>query len=224
MGSRMSTDDGKRIQNLEDELKAIEDRKRRQNLEDDRKRRQNLEDELKTMERSLRVTANSHYISSEHYTYWDVKLQYVSYLAGALGTTAGVSSKLAWKIIVIKYPRLAPIVAASSATISLFALIVNIPRLPNSPSTLQQLHFKSGIECQYLEKRVRFFAKTDVWNSNVPWTTLASRYENLLQEKKEVNSRIQSEKWAYRAALEKLENREKEKRQKEKELQAETLG
>ena len=68
---------------------------------------------------------------------------------------------------------------------------------------------------------MRFFAKTDVWNSRVPWTRLASRYENLLQEKRDVNSRIQSEEWAYRAALEKIEKREREKRQKEKELQVE---
>ena len=45
----------------------------------------------------------------------------------------------------------------------------------------------------------------------MPWTTLASRYENLLKEKKEVNSKIQSEGWAYRAALEKIEKRKDRK-------------
>lgn len=34
-----------------------------------------------------------------------------------------------------------------------------------------------------------------------------------------MNSRIQSQAWAYRAALEKIDKREKEKKQKEKELQ-----
>ena len=178
---------------------------------EDRKRRQNLEDELRRMQRSLRVTATAHYISSQYYSYWDMKLQYVSYLAGALGTTAGVSSKLAWKTIAVKYPRLAPILAASSVTMSLFAVIENIPSLPKAPGTLQQLHFKSGIECQHLEKRVRFFAKTSVWNCRVPWRELASRYENLLQEKKEVNSKVPTVEWAYRAALEKIEKRKKEK-------------
>ena len=65
---------------------------------------------------------------------------------------------------------------------------------------------------------MRFFAKTDVWNANIPWTTLASRYENLLKEKKEVNSRVQSHAWAYQAALKKIEMRRKEKElQEEKE-------
>jgi len=53
--------------------------------------------------------------------------------------------------------------------------------------------------------------------------TLASRYENLLKEKKEVNGRVQTDEGAYRAALKKIENRDKEKRQKEQELQTDTL-
>ena len=186
---------------------------------EERERRQKLEDELIKMENSLHVTATAHYRSSEYYSDWDVKLQYASYLSGALGTTGSVLSKLAWKTIVEKYPRFAPIFAATSAVMSVFAVVVNIPRLPNSPGTLHQLHFRSGIECQHLRKRVSFFAKTDTWNTSVPWTTLASRYENLLKEKKEVNTRIQSQAWAYRAALEKIDKREKEKKQKEKESQ-----
>ena len=43
----------------------------------------------------------------------------------------------------------------------------------------------------------------------MPWNILVSGYENLLKEKKEVNSRIQSEVWAYRAALTQEENERK---------------
>jgi len=191
--------------------------------EEDRMRRQNLEDELKKMQNSLKVTATSHYLSSRYYKNLDVKLQYASIITGALGTTGGVLSKLAWKLIVAKNPRFAPILATASATSLLFTVVVNIPHVPNSPGTLHQLHFRSGIECQYLEKQVQFFAKSDVWNSDMPWTTLASRYENLLKEKKEINGRVQTDEWAYRAALKKIENRENEKRQKEQELQTKTL-
>jgi len=182
---------------------------------EDRRRRQNLEDELKKMEHSLRVTATAHYKSAEWYDGLDMKIQLLCYSAGAFGTTGMGASKLAWKRIVERYPRFAPVFAATSATSFLFAIVVGFRAVPNSPGTLHQLHFRSGIECQYLQRRVRFFAKTDVWNTSVPWTTLASRYENLLKEKKEVNSKIQSEGWAYRAALEKIEKRDKEKRQKE---------
>ena len=186
-------------------------------LEEERKKRQRLDQQVRKMQRSLRVTATAHYISSEHYRKWNHRLQYTSYLTGVLGTTGTVSSTLAWKMIVAKYPRLALILGSASATSVVFTFIANF-RLPNSPANLHQLHFKSGIECQYLEKRVQFFAESDVWNSSVPWTTLASNYENLLKTKKEVNSRIQTEEWAYRAALEKIENREKEKREKENEF------
>ena len=191
--------------------------------EEDRIRRQNLEDELKTMQYSLKVTACCHYLSSSYYRNLDVKVQHASFITGALGTTGSVLSKLAWKMIVAKNPRFAPILAAASATSLLFTVVVNIPHVPNSPATLHQLHFRSGIECQYLEKQVQFFAKSDVWNSDMPWTTLASRYENLLKEKKEVNGRVQTDEGAYRAALKKIESRDKEKRQKEQELQTETL-
>ena len=135
---------------------------------EERERRQKLEYELNKMENSLHVTATAHYKSSEFYSEWDLKLQYASYLSGALGTTGSVMSKISWKTTVEKYPRLAPTFAATSAMMSVFAVVVNIPRLPNSPGTLQQLHFRSGIECQYLRKRVSFFAKTDIWNSSVP--------------------------------------------------------
>ena len=188
--------------------------------EEDRIRRQNLEDELKTMQYSLKVTACCHYLSSSYYRNLDVKVQYASFITGAYRQCV---IKLAWKMIVAKNPRLAPILATASTTSLLFTVVVNIPHVPNSPGTLHQLHFRSGIECQYLEKQVQFFAKSDVWNSRMPWTTLASRYENLIKEKKEVNGRVQTDEWAYRAALKKIESRDKEKRQKEQELQTETL-
>lgn len=192
---------------------STEDQLKKQS--EDQKRRQNLEDELEKMQHSLKVTAASHYIASEYYRNLDVKLQYASFLTGTLGTTGGVLSKLAWKMMVAKSPRLAPMLVASSTTSLLFTAVVNIPNFPNSPGTLHQLYFRSGIECQYLEKQVTFFAKNDVWNSDVAWATLASRYENFLKEKKEVNSRVQSLRWSYLKAVEKLDNKKKEKRRKE---------
>ena len=166
------------------------------------------------MQRSLRVTATSHYLSYEYYQNRDRKVEYASYFTGLSGTTGAVSSKLAWKTINVKYPRLAPIFAATSSTFVLLTVVARLP-FPNSPGTLAKLHFENGIECQYLERRVQFFADCDVWNSEEPWSTLASKYENLLREKKVVNNRIKSEEWAYHAALKKIEKREKEKRQKQ---------
>ena len=66
------------------------------------------------------------------------------------------------------------------------------------------------MECQHLEGKVQLFAESDVWNSSVAWDTLASRYENLLKEKKEINSRIQTEEWAWHKALEKCKKKKKE--------------
>lgn len=182
--------------------------------EEDRERRRSLEKQLHKMQHSLRVTAASHYLSSEHYENRDRKVVYASYFTGSFGSIGAALFKLAWKTISPKYPSLAPIFAATSATFLLFTVVANSP-LPNSPGTLAKLHFESGIECQYLERRVQFFAYCDVWNSEEPWSTIASKYENLLREKKEVNSKIKSEEWAYHAALEKIEKREKEKRQKQ---------
>ena len=112
-----------------------------------------------------------------------------------------------------------------SVTALLFTVAVNVRQfpIPNLPSTLQQLNFKAGVECQYLERKVQLFAESDVWNSSIAWGTLASRYENLLKEKKEINSRIQTEEWAHRKALEKRKKRKKEMRQEKKELQDEML-
>ena len=166
---------------------------------------------------SLKVTATTHYILSEHYRTRDVYLQRVSYLTRLFGTSGTVGSKLAWNALVKKNPRFAAAMAAVSVTSPMFTAAVNIqPPFPNMPGGLHQLHFKSGIDCQYLQRKVQFFVESDVWYSSVAWDTLASRYENLLKEKKEINSRIQTrEEWAHRKALKRIEEREKEKMQKE---------
>ena len=194
--------------------------------EEERKRRQNLEELLHNMKYSLNVTASTHYLAAAHYRQVDTYLQYASYITGVLGTSGSVGSGLAWKILATKSPRLSAIfIASASFTALLFTVAVNVRQFPilNLPSTLQQLNFKAGVECQYLERKVQLFAESDVWNSSIAWDTLASRYENLLKEKKEINSRIQTEEWAHRKALEKRKKRKKEMRQEKKELQDEML-
>ena len=194
--------------------------------EEERKRRQNLEELLHKMKYSLNVTASTHYLAAAHYRQVDTYLQYASYITGVLGTSGSVGSRLAWNVLATKSPRLSAIfIASASVTALLFTVAVNVRQfpIPNLPSTLQQLNFKAGVECQYLERKVQLFAESDVWNSSIAWDTLASRYENLLKEKKEINSRIQTEDWAHRKALEKREKRKKEMRQEKKELQDEML-
>ena len=178
-------------------------------------KRQKLGNELRTMQHSLHVTASSHYISSGYYRMWDTRLQYASLFTGTFGAAASVVAKLDWKVLVTNNPRLAPFLVATSTTSLLFTAIVNIPQIQNAPSNLYQAHFKSGIECQYLEKQVKFISETEVWDSKVAWETLAAKYEKLLRDKKEVNNRIQSEFWAYRKALKKIEERETEKKTKQ---------
>lgn len=194
--------------------------------EEERKRRHNLEELLHKMKYSLNVTASTHYLAAAHYRQVDTYLQYASYITGVLGTSGSVGSRLAWNVLATKSPRLSAIfIASASVTALLFTVAVNVRQfpIPNLPSTLQQLNFKAGVECQYLERKVQLFADSDVWNSSIAWDTLASRYENLLKEKKEINSRIQTEDWAHRKALEKRKKRKKEMRQEKKELQDEML-
>ena len=212
MGSQISRNDQDRREKLEKEPRKMDDSlKVKSKAHDDQKRREKLEEELKKMEDSLKVKSKAHYISSEFYSQWDIKLQYASYITGMLGTSGGFFSKFAWKTIAQNYPRLGPVAASTAATMSLFAVLVNIRILPYSPASLHEVHFASGIECQYLKRRVRFFAKTDVWNVDIPWTTLASTYETLLEKKKEVDSRVLPQDWAYQEALKKIEMRRKEK-------------
>lgn len=187
--------------------------------EEERKRRQNLEELLHKMKYSLNVTASTHYLAAAHYRQVDTYLQYASYITGVLGTSGSVGSRLAWNVLATKSPRLSAIfIASASVTALLFTVAVNVRQfpIPNLPSTLQQLNFKAGVECQYLERKVQLFAESDVWNSSIAWDTLASRYENLLKEKKEINSRIQTEDWAHRKALEKRKKRKKEMRREKK--------
>ena len=181
--------------------------------EEERKRRQNLEKLLDDMKYNLNVTASTHYEAAAHYRQVDTYLQYASYIRGVLGASGSVGSKLAWNVLATKNSRLSAIfISSASVTALLFTVAVNIRQLPvpNWPSTLQQLNFKAGVECQYLEGKVQLFAESDVWNSSVAWDTLASRYENLLKEKKEINSRIQTEEWAWHKTLEKCKKKKKE--------------
>ena len=183
--------------------------------DEDRLKRQNLQNELSKMQHSLRVTSAAHYLSSEHYRSLDTKLQYASVVLGSVGTAASVASKLAWKMMVSNSPRLAPIVVATSTTSVLFTAVVNIPNVQNSPANMHQAHFKSGIQCQYLEKRAKFVSEMEVWDTTISWRTLAAKYDALLKEKREVNSQMQSEYWAYRKALKNIEEKQKDKKRKE---------
>ena len=204
MGSQISRENKR--EKLEEELTKMKSK-----AHDDKKRRQQLEEELTKMGDSLKVKSKAHYISSEFYGQWDIRLQYASYITGILGASGTVFSTLAWKRIAQNYPRLGPVAAATAATMNLSAILVNITTLPYSPAALHQIHFKAGIECQYLQRQVRFFAKTDVWNMDIPWTTLASRYENLLKERREAHSLVLSQDWAYQEALKKIEKTKKMK-------------
>lgn len=172
---------------------------------DDQIKRQNLQNELRKMRKSLQVTAASHYIAAEYYSKWDSRFHYASFFTGSLGATASVASTLAWKMLVSNSPRLAPILVATSSTSLLFTALVNVhvPQIQSTPANLYRAHYRAGIECQCLERRVKFFAETEVWDSKIAWETLAAKYENLLTEKKDVNSKIQSNSWAYREALKK---------------------
>ena len=187
-------------------------------INEERIKRENLDHQLQKMQRSLHVTAVSHYIASEYYRRLDSKLQYASAFTGAIGSTTSVASKLGWKLMVSSSPRLAPVLVAVSTTSLLFTALVHLPQIQNTPGNMYKAHFQSGLECQYLQKQVKFLRKTAVWDESVPWETLANQYSELLLEKKRVNTRIQSEHWSYRKALNKIENRKKEKRRTESEI------
>ena len=68
---------------------------------------------------------------------------------------------------------------------------------------------------------MKFFTETEVWDSEVAWETLAAKYEKFLRDKKDINSRIQSEYWAYRKALKKIKDREREKMEQSARAEAE---
>ena len=180
---------------------------------EEKQKRKNLEHNLSKMQRSLHVTAHAHYVSSEYYRKWNVRLQYLSLVVGAGGATGGLASTFGWKMLVLHSPRLAPVVAAISATSAILSVTIHLlPKIQSMPANLYQMHFNSGIECQYLEKKVKFMSETEVWDSKIPWASLASKYETLLRDKKDVDSVIQTDYWAYRKALKLIEERDREKR------------
>ena len=181
--------------------------------------REKLGDQLDKMQYRLAVTAKAHYKSTERYKNTNKILQKLSSVTGILGSIGPVYIPLTWKSIAVKYPLRTSIVA--SLSFASFVFTVAVKTKFHSAATLHQLHFQAGNDCRYLQRRVQFFAETDLWNPKVPWATLATNYLNLLEAQKAVNSHIQTEEWAYRAALDKIEKREKEKRQKEREKQAE---
>ena len=181
--------------------------------------RERLGEQLDKMQYRLAVTAKAHYKSSERYQSTNNILQRLSSATGILGSIGPVYIPLTWKSIGVKYPLRTSIMASLSVVSLVFTVVVKTKF--HSAATLHQLHFHAGNDCRYLQRRVQFFAETDLWNPKVPWATLATNYLNLLQEQNAVNSHIQTEEWAYRAALDKIEKRDKEKRQKEREKQAE---
>ena len=171
------------------------------------------------MNRRLYITHLSHYESAKYYRKWDIRLQYLSLVVGAGGATGGLASTFNWKAFVGHNPRLAPLVAATSATLAILSVIVQLlPKIQSMPADLHKMHLKAGTECQYLEEKVKFMSETEVWDYKVPWESLASKYETLLSDKKEVNSMIQTEEWAYQKNW---ENVEKWDRKREKSVRVE---
>ena len=181
--------------------------------EEEKRKRTNLERRLGIMNCRLYITHRSHYESAKYYRKWDIRLQYLSLVVGAGGATGGLASTFNWKTFVGHNPRLAPLVAAFSATSAILSVTIHLlPKIQSMPANLYQMHFNSGIECQYLEKKVKFMSETEVWDSKIPWASLASKYETLLRDKKDVDSVIQTDYWAYRKALKLIEERDREKR------------
>ena len=182
--------------------------------EEEKRKRTNLERRLGIMNRRLYITHLSHYESAKYYRKWDIRLQYLSLVVGAGGATGGLASTFNWKAFVGHNPRLAPLVAATSATLAILSVIVQLlPKIQSMPADLHKMHFKAGTECQYLEEKVKFMSETEVWDYEVPWESLASKYETLLRDKKEVNSIIQTEEWAYRKNWENVEKWKNRKRE-----------
>ena len=166
------------------------------------------------MNRRLYITHLSHYESAKYYRKWDIRLQYLSLVVGAGGATGGLASTFNWKTFVGHNPRLAPLVAAFSATSAILSVTIHLlPKIQSMPANLYQMHFNSGIECQYLEKKVKFMSETEVWDSKIPWASLASKYETLLRDKKDVDSVIQTEEWAYRKNWENVEKWDRKREQ-----------
>ena len=181
--------------------------------EEEKRKRTNLERRLGIMNRRLYITHLSHYESAKYYRKWDIRLQYLSLVVGAGGATGGLASTFNWKAFVGHNPRLAPLVAATSATLAILSVIVQLlPKIQSMPADLHKMHLKAGTECQYLEEKVKFMSETEVWDYKVPWESLASKYETLLRDKKDVDSVIQTDYWAYRKALKLIEERDREKR------------
>ena len=181
--------------------------------EEEKRKRTNLERRLGIMNRRLYITHLSHYESAKYYRKWDIRLQYLSLVVGAGGATGGLASTFNWKAFVGHNPRLAPLVAATSATLAILSVIVQLlPKIQSMPADLHKMHLKAGTECQYLEEKVKFMSETEVWDSKIPWASLASKYETLLRDKKDVDSVIQTDYWAYRKALKLIEERDREKR------------
>lgn len=173
-----------------------------------------LKKQLERMQESLDETAESHYESSDYYNKWDLNLYHASWVTGILGSPwPGILlSTWASKTTNGTKPRFVAIFGAASAMCLAFTLMVN-SSLPNSPHTLAQQHLDTGLECRKLQKQVQFFAKSDVCNPEVPWSTLEVKYENLLEKRKEINSKIKSEHWAYDAVKARKQKKEKQKKE-----------
>ena len=180
-------------------------------------KRESLEESLKTMHKKLNTTAKTHFESSRYYKKWDIGLQCISSVVFLVSATGGFQSKSAWMGFFLYRPRLVPLVAAISATSIVLSITVRT-RLPlkiditGLPADLYEKHLNAGLECQYLKKRVKFMSETEVWDPKIPWASLTSQYRALLREKKDVNSMIQTEEWAYKRAKKLIVEKEREKR------------
>ena len=180
-------------------------------------KRESLEESLKRMHKKLNTTAKTHFESSRYYRKWDIGLQCISSVVFLVSATGGFPLKSAWMRFFLYRPRLAPLVAAISATSIVLSITVRT-RLPlkiditGLPADLHEKHLIAGLECQYLKKRVKFMSETEVWDLKIPWASLASQYRALLREKKDVNSMIQTEEWAHLKAKKLIVEKKWEKR------------
>ena len=177
---------------------------------EEKHKRESLENNLNDMQRRLETTSIGHFESSQYYQELNTKIQYISSALFFVGVTGSFALRLGWGEFFPRFPSRASFVASLSATCVLTALTVNgrFPwrrRIIDVPADLYQKHFNSGVECQYLESRVKFMSETEVWDPKIPWASLALRFQALLREKRNIDSVIKPERWAYQDASKVLE-------------------
>ncbi|XP_031559441.1 uncharacterized protein LOC116295680 isoform X2 [Actinia tenebrosa] len=187
--------------------------------------RNRLDENLERMERNVRITSKSHFVSSEYYQKRAQRLDFLTTIVlptSVAGLTAIVLPTSAAVLTATVLPTSVAGLAVSFNTskrigvaFSVIGLVLGgFQKLDKSsdyhPSKMQAKHFDAGIGLQSFHSEVMLFRQLRLKEKSLTVKELRKEYRELIKKKERFDKVIPTDTWAYKCVKAQILENQKE--------------